>query len=237
MPAVACVNLQKRKMSIYKQYLGKDFERLHPMMQQRFGISSEQPVYMLGTGTMEYIRNAGWHTLPFLYLGTIRDIMFPETGKNIPFTIENYGYKDSFGRETVSWNRKFHFGEKVRRFDATMVYNEQEHNIVDYLGNRQHLAVDISMRVNDATSITIQSGNQRFYEGKIAFRYPAFLSGNATVEESYDEAADLFHIKVTVSNKTFGNLFQYKGYFKAAFKPLLLGVPADAKPLREEIRQ
>ncbi len=224
-------------MSIYKQYLGKDFDRLHPKMQARFGISSERPVYMLGTGTMEYIRNAGWHTLPFLYLGTLRNIMFPETGRNIPFTIENYGYKDSFGRETVSWNRKFHFGKKVRRFDATMIYNEQERSIVDYLGNRQHLAVDISMKVNEDGSITIRSDHQRFYEGRISFRYPGFFSGNATVQESYDEAEDVFHIHVSVGNKTFGTLFQYKGYFKAAFKKLEQGIPGDAKPLREEIRQ
>lgn len=224
-------------MSIYKKYLGKDFERLHPKMQERFGISSDKPVYMQGIGEMAYIRNAGWHTLPFLYLGTLRNIMFPETGKNIPFTIENYGYRDTLGRDTVSWNRKFNFGKKVRRFDATMIYNEQQHTIVDYLGNRQHLAVDIHMKVNDDGSVTIQSGNQRFYEGKLAFRFPELFSGNATVRESYDAAQDRFNIQVTVSNRTFGTLFEYKGYFKAAFNELTQGVPVDAKPSREEIRQ
>lgn len=224
-------------MSIYKQYLGAAFDRLHPKMQERFGISSDKPVYMLGTGKMEQIRNAGWHTLPFLYLGTFRNIMFPETGKDIPFTIENYGYRDSYGRETVSWNRKFYFGKKIRRFDATMIFNEQEKTIVDYLGNRQHLAVDIDMSVNHDGSITIRSGNQRFYEGKIAFRYPQLFCGNAVVQESYDEQLDRFNIEVKVINKTFGVLFTYRGFFKAEFKPLEHGVPADAKPLREEIRQ
>jgi len=28
--------------------------------------------------------------------------MFPETGRHIPFTIENYAFVDRFGRETVS---------------------------------------------------------------------------------------------------------------------------------------
>ena len=224
-------------MSIYKQYLGKDFERLHPRMQQRFGIGSDRPVYMLGTGVMEQVSNAGWYTLPFLYTGTLRNIMFPETGRNIPFTIENYGYKDSFGRETVSWNRKFHFGKKVRRFDATMIYDATTNKIVDYLGNRQHLAVDIDIKVNEDRSVTIRSGNQRFREKWLSFRYPGFLSGNATVQESYDEQEDLFRIEVTVSNKTFGTLFRYKGSFRAEFKELTEGIPADAKPLREEIRQ
>lgn len=237
MPAAVFVNPKRKSMSIYKQYLGKDFDRLHPMMQQRFGISSDRPVYMLGTGVMERIRNAGWHTLPFLYLGTFRNIMFPETGRDIPFTIENYAYRDTFGRETVSWNRKFHFGKKVRRFDATMIYNEATHRIVDYLGSKQHLAVDIDIKVNEDRSITILSGNQRFYEGRVAFRYPGMFSGNAEVRESYDETQDRFNIQVTVRNKTFGTLFGYKGHFKAEFRPLNDGVPADARPTREEIRQ
>lgn len=44
-------------------------------------------------------------TLPLLYVGTWRSIMFPERGRNVPFTIENYAYRDSLGRETVSWAR------------------------------------------------------------------------------------------------------------------------------------
>ena len=50
-------------MSIYKKYLGSDFEKLHPKMQQRFSMSSENGLSMIGTGKMERIWNAGWHVL------------------------------------------------------------------------------------------------------------------------------------------------------------------------------
>jgi len=43
--------------------------------------------------------------------------MFPEVGRNIPFTIENYAFRDDFGRETVSLIRTFD-STKRRRFDA-----------------------------------------------------------------------------------------------------------------------
>ncbi len=225
-------------MSIYRKYLGADFEKLHPKMQQRFGMSSENNLAMIGTGKMERIRNAGLHTLPFLYVGTFRNIMFPETGENIPFTIENYAYKDSFGRETVTWIRTFHFPKKQRRFDATMIYSKKEGRIIDYLGNKQHLAVDIAIKVNPDGSVTISSGNQRFYEGWLAFKFPDMFSGNAEVNESYDESQDLFRISVKVSNKTFGELFGYTGYFKAELKTVApTEIPAYAKPLREEIRE
>lgn len=225
-------------MSIYKKYLGHDFEKLHPKMQERFGLSVENGLSMKGTGKMDEIWNAGMHTKPFLHLGTTRNIMFPETGKNIPFTIENYCYVDSFGRETVAWIRKFYFEKKTRNFDATMVFSEKQHRLIDYLGNMQHLVTDLELKANDDGSLTIRSGPQRFYEKKVGFDFPELFSGNAEVHESYDEKNDRFCISVNVSNKTFGKIFGYNGYFKAEFTKIRTeDIPAYARPLREEIRE
>jgi hypothetical protein len=60
----------------------------------------------------------------------------------VPFTIENYAYRDPLGRETVTWVRTFET-TKRRRFDAYMIWSEQRGRIVDYLGTHQHLAVDL----------------------------------------------------------------------------------------------
>jgi hypothetical protein len=49
----------------------------------------------------------GSYTAPFPHVGAWRRIMFPETGRNIPSTIENYAFIDRFGRETVSCVRTF----------------------------------------------------------------------------------------------------------------------------------
>jgi hypothetical protein len=83
---------------------------------------------------MEEIWRGRFYTLPFLYVGTWRRIMFPETGRNIPFTIENYAFIDQFGRETVSWIRTFQ-SRRTRRFDAYMIYSGARGRIVDYLGS------------------------------------------------------------------------------------------------------
>lgn len=225
-------------MSIYKKFLGSDFEKLHPKLQERFGLSVENKMCMIGTGKMERIWNAGLHTKPFLLFGTRRNIMFPETGADIPFTIENYSYLDGFGRETVTWIRKFYFKNKTRNFDATMVYSHKQNRIIDYLGNMQHLVTDLDLKVNSDGSISITSGPQRFYEKKIGFNFPELFSGNAEVKESYDEKNDRFNISVKVSNKTFGDIFGYNGFFKAEFKKIEAeDIPAYAKPLREEIRE
>src|SRR3712207_2486739 len=130
-------------------------------------------------------------TLPFLLLGTWRRIMFPASGRDVPFTIENYAFVDGFGRETVTWARRFSLRPgRARKFDATMVFSEQRGRIVDYLGSHQHLAVDIDLAVDPSTGgLRLRSGEQRFYEGGVAFRFPMLASGYADVHEWWDEDA------------------------------------------------
>jgi hypothetical protein len=223
--------------SIYRRVLGRDFERLHPEIQRRFGFSSADRVASIGRGTMEELWIGRPYTLPFLYVGTWRRIMFPEQGRDVPFTIENYAYVDSFGRETVTWVRTFTMPRRVRRFDATMVYSVERGRIVDYLGSYQHLAVDIDLAVAENGGLRLRSGAQRFYEGPLGFSFPMWLSGYAEVCEWFDESSGRFRIEVDVRNRVWGKLFGYRGAFDAEWIACAPEqVPAHVKPVREERR-
>ncbi len=223
--------------SIYQRALGSDFQRLHPKIQQRFGFDSRTGVFAIGTGVMEEVWHGKFYTLPFLYVGTWRRIMFPEHGQNIPFMIANYAYRDSFGRETVSWLRTFHT-HKVRRFDAYMIYSDRRQRIIDYLGTHQHLAVDLELSVDDGGALRLKSDAQRFYEGPISFRFPLLFSGVADVRESYDDSIEKYRIEVIVTNRHWGPLFGYRGYFDCQWKSITAdAIPHDVKPLREEMRE
>lgn len=223
--------------SIYEKVLGPDFKRLHPKIQERFGFSSVDGIASIGTGVMDEIWRGRFYTLPFLYIGTWRRIMFPEVGRNIPFQIENYAYKDGFGRETVTWLRTFR-STKVRRFDAYMVHSEERKCIVDYLGDHEHLAVDIELTVADNGGIKLRSGAQRFYEGPLAFTFPLLFSGVAEVCEWYDDASSKYRISVDVTNPVWGPLFGYRGSFTAEMLKINGdGIPGHAKPKREEARE
>ena len=168
--------------SIYRRALGADFTRLHPQIQRRFGFSSADSLAAVGTGVMEELWHGPAYTLPFLYVGAWRRIMFPEQGLSVPFTIENYAYRDGYGRETVTWIRTFETRRR-RRFDAYMIYAEGRGRIVDYLGTHQHLAVDLELSVDERGGLRIRSGEQRFYEGPLAFNFPLIFSGVADVCE------------------------------------------------------
>jgi hypothetical protein len=126
----------------------------------------------------------------------------------------------------------------VRRFDAYMIYSEERGCIVDYLGTHQHLAVDIELKVDDRGGLRLRSGEQRFYEGRVAFRFPLIASGVADVCEWFDDAEDRYRIDVNVRNRRWGPLFGYRGSFTTEWRS---GVPASPPvsvlPVRTEIRE
>lgn len=222
---------------IFRRALGADFERLHPELQRRFGVGTGAGYGCVGRGVMVEVRRGRWWTVPFLAFGTLRNIMFPDRGRDFPFQIDNYAYVDSYGRETVTFVRTLSISpRKRRRFDATMVYSEVRDRVVDYLGTHQHLAVDLDLEVTDHGGLRLTSGEQRFYEGPVAFRFPLVFSGVAHLTEQYDDEKQCFIIDLEVRNKLFGMLFGYRGEFQCEY-PRSTDAPETTKPYREEHRE
>ena len=218
---------------IFRAALGADFDRLHPELQRRFDVGLDNGYACVGTGVMSTIVRGPWWTVPFLQLGRLRNILVADVGTQVPFRIENYPYRDPFGRETVTFVREYSVRAKPSRFDATMIL--ERGRIVDYLGTHQHLAVDLDLTVEPDGSLLLRSGAQRFYEGPFGFRFPMLFSGRAELRESYDEAAGEFRISMQVHNAFFGFLFGYTGSFHAEF-PAATDAPERLKPVRHERR-
>ncbi|MDI2126478.1 DUF4166 domain-containing protein [Yinghuangia seranimata] len=221
--------------------MGRDFGRLHPELRRRFGVGLDAGEACVGTGTMRRIWNGTRLSRPllrpFLAVGDRRHILLAETGEDVPFTIENYPYLDSYGRETVTFVRTFDLPRRRRRFDATMVYSERRDCVVDYLGTHQHLAVDLAFAADRTGGLVIRSGGYRFRERALDTRLPRAVVGDAVVRERFDDATGRFHISVRVTNPVLGPLFGYDGAFTAAYADLTAhSVPASVRPVREEAR-
>ncbi|MFG2112799.1 DUF4166 domain-containing protein [Streptomyces sp. NPDC048718] len=228
--------------SIFRTAMGEDaFARLHPELQRRFSVGLASGEMCVGRGAMDRI----WHgrgptrhlVRPFLALGGTRNILLPRTGRQVPFTIENVPYLDSYGRETVTFVRTFRLPGGPRRFDATMVNGPAGGRIVDYLGTHQHLASELLLFAEPDGSLLIRSGEHRFREGPVDVRVPEFIGGDAEVRESFDERAGRFRISVRVANRYIGPLFGYEGSFTATYARVRdCGVRPGLRPLREEAR-
>ena len=223
--------------SIFARALGSDFDRLHPCIQARFGFDSSAGYGSVGRGVMDEIWRGGRWTVPFLATGSRRHIMFPDIGRNVPFTIENHAFVDDFGRETISMVRTFALPRRTRRFDAWMVFSEGRGRIVDYLGSHEELAVDLDVSVAPNGGIRLVSGGQRLYTGPFGIPVPLAVSGVADVIEWFDDAIGRYRITVDVRNRRFGRLFGYRGTFDAEWPAVVDGrVPAHVLPLRQERR-
>ena len=220
--------------SMFERALGaEEFARLHPMMQRRFGVGLGRGEACIGRGVMTEIRRGPWWTVPFLQIGRLRNILVPDVGVDVLFTIENYPYLDPFGRETVTFVREYAVDGRRRRFDATMILAGDR--IVDYLGTHQHLAVDLDLTVSEDGGLLLTSDAQRCYEGVVGFRFPMVFSGRATLHERYDDTDERFHVDLEVRNDRFGFLFGYQGSFTCEWAPAT-DAPGRLKPLRHEPR-
>lgn len=219
--------------SIFARAMGSDFDRLHPMMQRRFGVGLDDGQACVGRGVMSSIRRGPWWTVPFLQFGKLRNILVPTVGEDVPFTIWNSPYLDPFGRETVTFVREYEAGGRFARFDATMILHDGR--VIDYLGTHQHLAVDLDLKVDAEGALLLRSGEQRFYEGPVGFQFPMLFSGRATLRERFDDTDGRFHVDMRVDNDRFGFLFGYRGSFTCEWMPAS-GAPPHIFPRRHESR-
>lgn len=221
--------------SIFALAMGADFDRLHPRLQHRFGIGLHNDTACIGRGTMERVWRGRPVVAPFLRWGASRHLLFPETGRNVPFTIENYPYVDDFGREALSFVRTFEVAPgRRRRFDATMVHDASRHVLLDYLGTHSHIAADLDLSVEDG-GLRLDCSVMRLHEGPVSFTLPAVVCGRAVVRERWDESARCFRIAVEVHHGLVGPVFGYHGRFEVEYVAAST-LPPGLRPIREELR-
>lgn len=225
-------------VSIVQRALGADYERLHPKIREQYAISSKSEAAFVGKGVMEDVWHGRWYVVPFLHVGALRRILFPETGKDIPFKISNYAYQDRFGRETVTWKRSFDFPARQREFDEFFVFSESRGTPIIYAGTHQHLSVDLHFAVDDDGAIIVTTGSQRLFVGPLTIPFPRLLSGDGYVRESYNETLGRFEVDVSIANPYFGKILGYRGSFDLErIACTRQEIPAGTIPVRENHRE
>lgn len=192
--------------------LGNEFYRLHPMLQKRYSIGAGS--CFKGSGIMKKIQGGPKWLYPLFVMGSRWKLLFPEYGRNIPFTIVNSPRVGKTGEEQVHWERIFYFGEKKRYFNALMSFDQERQIIKDYLGEPSLLYSDLVLTVSKEGALIITSKRQRLIIGRIEIPLPKPLQGLATVTERYVEERAAYSIQVIVRNPLIGDVFSYEGEFR-----------------------
>jgi len=183
--------------SVYERVLGSRFDDLDPRLRTYFGALPAGRVGR-GTGIYDVAGSRMRWARPALAWLARRQVLFPEYGRGIPFTVENRGDRTA--------RRTFSFPQRTRvMVDAMSVVDGVLH---DRLGRRGGLEVELLLSVTDG-GLHMRSGRQWLHLGSLRFRMPGLV--RVTLAET--AAGGMQHVDVRMTAPVLGEVFRYSGTF------------------------
>jgi hypothetical protein len=195
---------------VYEYALGDAAADLHPKVRDRYALGPDDGYATVGSGRMDITR--GTLAVPALYAMTTRDMLFPESGEDVPFTVTTVGFRDEAGREALTTRRKFDFEGTSRRFDSTTVWDPGSERLFDFLGRGGLVVSELHPRVEDG-ALVVEGGRQWARVGGRYIPIPGPLAVDVEVRDRYDEADEQFHVTATVESPLTGHILGYRGAF------------------------
>lgn len=195
---------QPKPRSVYQRVLGERFFDLDPRLQQYFG---PLPVGMVGRGHGVYeIAGSRRRMLrPLLAWMAWRRILFPEFGRDVPFTVVNT-LGASGGLSAV---RTFSFPGRERCMEDTMT--AAHGHLIDRLGRRRGLEVALAVSVHEG-GLRMRSGSFWLHVGPVRVPLPRVAS--LVLDERTDPAdPGRQRVDVRIMAPLLGEVFRYAGAF------------------------
>lgn len=195
---------------VYARALAEAAADLHPKVQERYGRGSGPDVVTVGRGEMDV--DSGTLALPALYAMTTQDLLFPETGTDVPFTVTSAEYRTDAGHQVLGMRREFEFDGTVRRFDDRTLWDADGGRLLDYLGSGGHLVSELHPVVEDG-ALVVEGGRQWLRVGGRYVRLPGPLAADVAVRDHYDDDAARYGVQVELRSPVAGELASFDGRF------------------------
>jgi len=162
---------------------------------------------------MERVWRRGRWLKPFFWLVSWSDMLFPETGSDIPVTVDIRAAKKSARRHV--WRREFRFPSgRRRRFTSRMEYDKRLRRVIEVIGLGGTLAVDWEMRFEMPSTLHLDGAGWVIRVGPWRLRIPSWLLGSGRAIETADlSRPGIIRIDFTVSHPLLGDVFGYGGEF------------------------
>ena len=195
---------------VYERALGEGAADLHPKVRSRYGLDSDDLVRCVGRGRMDISR--GTHVLPVLAVLAQQNMLFPESGHNVPFTVTTIGFETASGHEALTTSRVFEFSRRRRRFDSLTLWDADNGRLLDFLGSDGRIVSELHPRV-EAGALVVAAGRQWLRLGDRYVRLGGPMAVDVEVRDRYDETDDQYHVLATVENTLAGHVMSYRGAF------------------------
>jgi len=187
--------------SVYERVLGDRIEQLAPTLRRYFGAPGAGTVGR-GDGVYEVAGSRHRWLWPALAWLARRRVLFPEYGRDIPFTIVNTAHADG----TLSARREFRFPRRTRVMTDTM--SVVDGALHDRLGRRGGLEVEFVLDVVDG-GLRMTSRRQWLHLGAMRFRMPGLIR----VSLAETAQGDTQRVDVRMTAPVLGEVFRYAGPF------------------------
>ena len=202
---------------LFERALGDDWLALNPRLRERYGVVTDHGRQAVGRGTMSRV-DRPIHAAPLLRLFARDDLLVPDCGVDVPFTITTTPLIDANGYEALFLHRSFEF-DQPRRFVDTVRWNPDRGCLTDLLGRHGQIATDIFLSESDG-ALELTLGTQWIRVGDRYYPLPEQLAAAGTLTDWYDDDRGRFEVEAAVKNPIAGDVFGYRGQFENSFRRL-----------------
>jgi hypothetical protein len=186
---------------------------LPPAFREELLLSAEAGYRVVLRGRMDRVwRRSAW-LWPFFWLLAYANILFPETGNDIPASMVITAGRDKDGQPYHSWRRTFNFKTR-RRFNATMIYDQRLRRVVEKMGPGGMFRMAWDVQFKAPGTLLIDTTGCLLRLGPIRVWLPDWLCVSVrAVQQTRSGQDNLVSVELTVSHPMLGPLFGYEGTF------------------------
>lgn len=198
--------------SVYQQVAQGEWDTLDPRLRAYFGPAPSDTVGV-GRGIYEFA-GSRMRVLRLVFALTTRSgILFPEVGRDVPFTVINAPEADG----SLTATRTFAFPNRVRVMRDTLVVHDGR--LVERVGKGGRLELTLGVTVVDG-GMRLESRRLGLRLGSLRLPLPPFT--RVTVDECADGGGQ--RVDVRMQSPFIGEIFRYTGTFTYEHVPRDEGV-------------
>jgi hypothetical protein len=187
-----------------------------PVFRDQYLLTADSTYWLRLKGEMKHIWHKDKWRWPYFWALAQFDIIFPESGHNIPAEVCIKSGYDGVGRPFHQWQRSYYFPCQTRYSNARLVYDEKLRQPVEIFrpANLMHVVWDVQFEAPNR--IVIRTTGFFLQIGHFRLHLPHWLRGDVLAVETADSSRpDFITIDFTLAYPQTGTVFAYEGSFQA----------------------